>query len=56
MTENLWRASRCESFRETETHIGFAIPAATVKDEGEQGIAYPMDDRMPEMVAGASAK
>jgi hypothetical protein len=39
-----------------ETHIGFAIPAATVKDEGEQGIAYPMDDRMPEMVAGASAK
>lgn len=48
--------TRCELFRETETQIGFAIPATTVKDDSEQGIAYPMNDRRPEMVARASAK
>jgi hypothetical protein len=39
-----------------ETHIGFAIPAATGKDDSEQGIAYPMNDRRAEMGARASAK
>ena len=39
-----------------ETHIGFAIPATTVKDDSEQGIAYPDKRSDANVVACGSAK